>query len=148
MNLVFSCSGSDSNNENGPDDKPLGMPIPVTKMIFSEKDLTQKLYAGDSILLTSKNPFNIWDLQYSDFVNYYIPRGNYSAFEFQKMKLDWLTMIHPTDSTLILKVDSSVGNKPITIYTKLIAPVKTDDGRPIEFDNYIITVTREPIKGK
>jgi hypothetical protein len=88
------------------------------------KDLFPKLQVGDSLVLVSKNPFNIEDLQYADvsmsevYGHENAPIWNDSVFEHQKMRLDWLTLVHPTDSTLILKADGNYNPKPIVIYVE------------------------------
>ena len=113
--LLFSCSDSDDNLLIHSDPYPKI----VTKEIFNVKDLLPKLQIGDSLVLVSKNPFNIEDLQYADvtmrrgYGHESVPIWNDSVFEYQKMRLDWLTLVHSTDSTLILKADGNYNSKPI-----------------------------------
>jgi|SRR5574344_1472160 hypothetical protein len=146
MGLLFSCSGSE-------DDDPLLHPLPN---MYTAKDVfhgygPQNIQEGDSMVIRSIAPFYIGDLQYEG-----IPLTNgqdspnlssKSAFQYQKIKLDWLTLIHPTDSTLILKVDSDVGfSSTILVYAGLIGPQKTTDGKYIVALDNCISVTRVPAK--
>jgi hypothetical protein len=119
--LLFSCSDS----KDDPWIHPVPYPKTITKEIFNVKDLFPKFQVGDSLVLVSKNPFNIEDLQYADVTmsrsygyENDAPIWNDSVFDYQKIRLDWLTLVHPTDSTLILKADGNYNPKPIVIYVE------------------------------
>jgi hypothetical protein len=147
MGLLFSCSGSED------DERVFNSPPVIAKPVFQGGDRVQALQAGDSIVIRSKLPFYIGDVQYGGIP---LSSGLYSpdipcdsAFQYQKMKLDWLTLIHSSDSTLILKVDSQVGLKPvIKVYAGLISPRRTKEGYRIVPTDNCISVTRASAKAE
>jgi len=135
--LLFSCSNSDDSDRIYID--------PPIVSVFPYDNLTQKLKAGDSIVLHSKKktPFSVARVSLLGNMPEY--NVDYTNYQYQKVKLRWLTIIHPTDTTLILKVDSSFGSNIIDIEMGCVEPWR--HLHPI-FCNSSIRVIRDSIKGK
>ena len=135
--LLFSCS--DSKDDDG---DILGYPV---VSIFPYGNFIQKLKAGDSIVLHSnkKTPFSVAQVSLPGNMPEY--NVDYANYQYQKVKLRWLTIIHPTDTTLILKVDSSFGSNIIDIQMGCLEPLK--HLHPLLF-NSSIRVIRDSIKSK
>lgn len=110
--LLFSCS-------NSKDDDYM---IDRIAYFFPENTLIQKLKANDSIVLHSKTPFNVEQVSFLGNISGY--NVDYKDYQYQKVKFNWLTITHPTDTTLMLKVDSNFGSNIIQIQTDAVGRLK------------------------
>ncbi|MBP3773827.1 MAG: hypothetical protein ILA34_00565 [Bacteroidaceae bacterium] len=105
--------------------------------VFNDEDLEQHLCTGDSVVITSIRPFEVWYMtafmtnEGVKQVNYFNEKAkeelniHYPLFPSkeampeltgeQTARLQWLCIQHPTDSTLILMADNESDKRDIII---------------------------------
>jgi hypothetical protein len=131
VSMMFSCS-SDSKDD---------YIVDKVCSIFPYNALTQKLKAGDSVVIKSRTPFYVREVSFVGNMPTY--NVDYDKYQYQKIKFNWLTITHATDTTLTLKVDSSFGSNTIKIQADAVGILKG-----CICENGLVTVVRDSIKTK
>lgn len=131
INMIFSCS-SDSKDD---------YIVDKVCSIFPYNALTQKLKAGDSVVIKSRTPFYVREVSFVGNMPTY--SVDYDKYQYQRIKFNWLTITHATDTTLTLKVDSSFGSNTIKIQADAVGILKG-----CICENGLVTVVRDSIKTK